>query len=248
MAAAAAAAAVAARAAGGPPRQTRLSASPLSSSTATETAAASSPSSSPSSGQPSRRCVAVSRSHGSLNSAVERDAGLAELHGRPKALGPRRQRGPRAHTEVAPPAQEVDRAACPRIKEAITNADFQSVDLRIGLVTQAKPVPDKAMTEKRGKPTNSRTRLQLTVDIGCESRTVVSECKYVMDVEDAVGKKVLLVANVLPEEIEGVQSHGLILTGLNYDPTPMPRSFKLILPGLGKLPPGSQVLPAHVPQ
>eukprot|EP00850_Spirogloea_muscicola_P011472 SM000071S21096 [mRNA] locus=s71:307900:309188:- [translate_table: standard] len=198
------------------------------------------------------------------------DAGLAELHGRRKALGHRRPRGPRAHTEVAPPAQEVDRAACPRIKEAITSADFQSVDLRIGLIcvlllsillclavasleprllqTGAKPVPDKAMTEKRGKPTNSRTRLQLTVDIGCESRTVVSECKYVMDVEDAVGKKVLLVANVLPEEIEGVQSHGLILTGLNYDPTPMPRSFKLILPGLGKLPPGSQVLPAHVPQ
>ncbi len=34
---------------------------------------------------------------------------------------------------------------------------------------------------------------------------------------------------------------GIVLTGLNYDPTPMPRSFKLILPGLGRLPPGSQV-------
>eukprot|EP00850_Spirogloea_muscicola_P006709 SM000032S12093 [mRNA] locus=s32:454616:456171:- [translate_table: standard] len=238
-AAAAAAAAVAARAAEGLPRQTWKLASVRRLA--------------PQRSEASARCDRVDE-----QAELRAAAGLAELHGRRKVLGPRRPRGPRAHTEVAPPAQEVDRVACPRIKEAITNADFQSVDLRIGLITQAKPVPDKAMTEKRGKPTNSRTRLQLTVgwlaslvasrvDIGCESRTVISECKYVMDVEDAVGKKVLLVANVLPEEIEGVQSHGLILTGLNYDPTPMPRSFKLILPGLGKLPPGSQVLPAHVP-
>lgn len=48
----------------------------------------------------------------------------------------------------------------------------------------------------------------LQVDIGTETRTVVSECKYVMDVEDAVGKKVLFVANVPPAEVEGIRSHG----------------------------------------
>lgn len=46
------------------------------------------------------------------------------------------------------------------------------------------------------------------MDIGCEQRTIVSECKYVMDVEDAVGKKVLFVANLPPTEVNGVMSHG----------------------------------------
>ena len=50
----------------------------------------------------------------------------------------------------------------------------------------------------------------MQVDIGCEQRTVVSECKYVMDVEDAVGKKVLFVANLPPTEINGIMSHGEI--------------------------------------
>lgn len=43
-------------------------------------------------------------------------------------------------------------------------------------------------------------------------------------------------------------SAGLVLTGFNYDPTPMPRSFKVILPGLGRLPPGSQIAEATVPK
>lgn len=153
----------------------------------------------------------------------------------------------RAHTETAAPV-EVDRKACPTVKGEVALAQFEALDIRVGLVTDAKSIPDKEMTEKRGKPTMSRKYLELKVDIGCEVRTVVSECKYVMDVEDAVGKKVLVVANVPPATIEGIQSHGVLLTGLNYDPTPMPRSFKLILPGLGKLPPGSQILGAHIPR
>lgn len=48
----------------------------------------------------------------------------------------------------------------------------------------------------------------LQVDIGAEVRTIVSECRYVMDVEDAVGKKVLVVANVPAKEVLGEHSHG----------------------------------------
>ncbi|GAQ79090.1 hypothetical protein KFL_000240210 [Klebsormidium nitens] len=154
--------------------------------------------------------------------------------------------GVRAHTQTE--AAEVDRSTCPKIKEQIGFSDFAKVDIRVGLVTDAKAVPDKEMTEKRGKPTMSRKFLQLKVDIGSETRTVVSQCKYVMDVEDAVGKKVLFVANLPPTEVEGITSHGLVLQGLNYDPTPMPRSFKVILPGLGKLPPGSPIIETSIPQ
>ncbi|KAG0618395.1 hypothetical protein M758_4G060300 [Ceratodon purpureus] len=153
----------------------------------------------------------------------------------------------RGHTETAEVPETTDRVACPAVKPEIDPSVFESVDVRVGLITDAKPVQDAEMTAKRGKPTMSRKFLQLTVDIGCEQRTVISECKYVMDVEDAVGKKVLFVANLPPTEIDGIMSHGALLTGFNYDPTPMPRSFKVILPGLGRLPPGSQVKGACFP-
>lgn len=154
----------------------------------------------------------------------------------------------RSHTETAAPPETTDRTSCPAVKPEVDTATFESLDIRVGLITDAKPVHDADMTAKRGKPTLSRKYLQLMVDIGCEQRTVVSECKYVMDVEDAVGKKVLFVANVPPTEVCGITSHGLLLTGFNYDPTPMPRSFKVILPGLGRLPPGSEVKGAGIPQ
>ncbi|CAI5460068.1 unnamed protein product [Closterium sp. Yama58-4] len=151
----------------------------------------------------------------------------------------------RAHTDPAQAA--VDRAACPPVKAEVPLSALDAVDLRVGVIVDAKTVPDAEMTAKRGKPTDSRTLLQVKVDVGGEERVVVSPCRYVMDVEDAVGKKVLIVVNVPPTEISGIRSHGVILTGFNYDPTPMPRSFKVILPGLGRLPPGSQVLPVAVP-
>lgn len=155
-------------------------------------------------------------------------------------------RGVKAHTETASETQ-LDRSACPAVKAPISAAQFDLVDIRVGLITDAKLVVDPEMTEKRGKLTHSRRFLRLEVDVGSETRTLVSECRYVMDVEDAVGKKVLVVVNLEPTSVMGIESHGILLTGFNYDPTPMPRSFKVILPGLGKLPPGSQVLGASVP-
>ncbi|KAL2645415.1 hypothetical protein R1flu_013002 [Riccia fluitans] len=157
----------------------------------------------------------------------------------------RRAAAVRSHQETAEVA--VSRTACPPVKPEVNLSTFESVDIRVGIITDAKAVDDPEMTAKRGVPTKSRKYLQLTVDIGCEERVVVSECKYVMDVEDAVGKKVLFVANVPPTEILGLRSHGMLLTGFNYDPTPMPRSFKVILPGLGRLPPGSKVEGVGVP-
>ncbi|XP_057856834.2 uncharacterized protein LOC131066148 isoform X2 [Cryptomeria japonica] len=128
--------------------------------------------------------------------------------------------GIRCHTAADVAENVIDRTVCPPVKADLDITAFQAIDLRVGLI----------------------------VDIGCEVRTVVSECKYVMDVEDAVGKKILFVANIAPQEVLGIKSHGLVLVGLNYDLTPMPRSLKVILPGLGRLPPGAQVLEALIPR
>eukprot|EP00898_Chlorokybus_atmophyticus_P002227 jgi/Chlat1/3004/Chrsp2S04717 len=153
-----------------------------------------------------------------------------------------------SHVEAAAAEKAIDVSTCPAIKPNIDDAAVAALDLRVGVVVDAKQVHDKEISEKRGKPTMSRTLLELKVNLGAEQRTIVSECRFVWDVEDAVGKKVLVIANSEPKEIQGIRSHGIILSGVNYDPTPMPRSFKVIMPGLGRLPPGSQVMPAAVPK
>ena len=53
--------------------------------------------------------------------------------------------------------------------------------------------------------------LKLTVSIGTEERTVVSGIKNWYRPEDLVGKTVVLVANLKPVTLCGVESHGMIL-------------------------------------
>ncbi len=53
--------------------------------------------------------------------------------------------------------------------------------------------------------------LKLTVDLGFEERTVVSGIAKHFDVDDILGKKVVLLANLAPRKIRGVASQGMIL-------------------------------------
>ena len=94
----------------------------------------------------------------------------------------------------APEAPEL-----PAIKDEITYDDFAKMDLRLGKVVACEEV-------KR-----SKKLLKLTVDIGSEQRTVVSGIKNWYKPEDLVGKTVVVVANLKPVTLCGVESHGMIL-------------------------------------
>jgi methionyl-tRNA synthetase len=85
------------------------------------------------------------------------------------------------------------------IKDEITYDDFAKMDLRLGKVVACEEV-------KRAKKL-----LKLTVDIGSEQRTVVSGIKTWYQPEDLVGKTVVVVANLKPVTLCGVESHGMIL-------------------------------------
>ena len=87
----------------------------------------------------------------------------------------------------------------PAIKDEITYDDFAKMDLRLGKVVACEEV-------KR-----SKKLLKLTVDIGSEQRTVVSGIKNWYKPEDLVGKTVVVVANLKPVTLCGVESHGMIL-------------------------------------
>ncbi|HEU4367484.1 MAG TPA: methionine--tRNA ligase [Methylomirabilota bacterium] len=83
----------------------------------------------------------------------------------------------------------------------LTIADFGKVELRVAEVLAAEPVP------------KSRKLLKLTVSLGSEQRTVVAGIAEHYAPGDLVGKKVVVVANLEPAKLMGIQSQGMVLAG-----------------------------------
>lgn len=86
----------------------------------------------------------------------------------------------------------------PLLQETIAFEMFQKVDLRVGIVKQAEPVP------------KSKKLLRLIVDIG-EERQVVAGIAQTHKPEDIIGKQVIVVANLQPAKLMGIESHGMVL-------------------------------------
>ena len=97
------------------------------------------------------------------------------------------------------PAAEPEQPALPPLKEEITYDDFMKVDLRLAKV--------KACEEVK----KSKKLLKLTLDVAGEERTVVSGIKKWYAPQDLVGKTVVLVANLKPATLCGVESRGMVL-------------------------------------
>ena len=84
-------------------------------------------------------------------------------------------------------------------KPEIVFDDFGKIDLRIGIIIDAKKV------EKADK------LLQLEVDLGLEKRTILSGIAMHFDPAAIIGKQVVVVANLAPRKMRGVESKGMIL-------------------------------------
>ena len=87
------------------------------------------------------------------------------------------------------------------LKETITIEDFAKMDLRVGLILKAEKLP------------KSKKLLKLEVDIGFEKRTVLSGISQHYSPEELMGKKIVIVANLKPATIMGVESRGMVLAG-----------------------------------
>ncbi|MGM0426780.1 MAG: methionine--tRNA ligase [Thermodesulfobacteriota bacterium] len=83
-------------------------------------------------------------------------------------------------------------------KSLISFEDFQKVDLRAGTIKAVEPV------------SGSKKLMKLTVDMG-ELRTVVAGIKGHYEEADLVGMQVLVVANLKPVTLMGIESHGMVL-------------------------------------
>ena len=85
--------------------------------------------------------------------------------------------------------------------DLVSFADFQKLDLRIARILTAEPIE------------GADRLLKLQVDLGTEKRQVVAGIAEHYTPETLVGKQVIILANLEPATIRGVESHGMILAG-----------------------------------
>lgn len=87
----------------------------------------------------------------------------------------------------------------PAMKELIQFDDFTKMDIRLGTVLSAR------------KMENADKLLVLTVDTGIDERTIVSGIAQHYSPEEITGKSVVVLMNLAPRKIRGVESMGMLL-------------------------------------
>ncbi|MEZ4800590.1 MAG: methionine--tRNA ligase [Flavobacteriales bacterium] len=89
------------------------------------------------------------------------------------------------------------------LKQNIDFDSFQKMDIRVAKILEAERIP------------KTKKLLKLLVDTGVDQRTVVSGIAESYSPEEAVGKTVIMLANLAPRNIKGVESQGMILMAEN---------------------------------
>ena len=113
--------------------------------------------------------------------------------------------------------------ANPLTGERISIDDFMKVDLRVAKVLTAERVP------------KSKKLLKLTVDLGCEQRTLVAGIAEAYEPDAIIGRTIVIVANLKPATLMGIESNGMVLAGSPEGGKPQLVGFDI------PLPPGSRV-------
>lgn len=91
------------------------------------------------------------------------------------------------------------------VSEKIPFEDFQKVQLRIAKILEAEKV------EKTDK------LMKMQIDLGSEQRQIIAGIAMKYSPEDLVGKQIVVVANLEPVKIRGVESNGMLLAASNED-------------------------------
>ncbi len=84
-------------------------------------------------------------------------------------------------------------------KETIDFEDFTKLDIRIGTILEAEKV------------VKTKKLLKLKVDVGIDTRTIVSGIAESFSPEEIIGQQVAVLVNLAPRKIRGVESQGMIL-------------------------------------
>ncbi|MBR1673227.1 MAG: methionine--tRNA ligase [Fretibacterium sp.] len=123
--------------------------------------------------------------------------------------------------------EEEKKAPAAEHEPEIAIEDFKAVEMRVARIVKAEEIP------------KSRKLYKLEVDLGYETRTVCSGIKAFFTPEELAGKRVILVTNLKPVKLCGIESNGMILAAsVKVDGNA--ESLTLVAPE-GDIPLGSRV-------
>jgi methionyl-tRNA synthetase len=110
-------------------------------------------------------------------------------------------RGMTSQEDAATPAPQEDKR--------ISIDEFMKVELRVAKVLEAEAVP------------KSKKLLKLKVDTGADQRTIVAGIAEAYQPEQLVGRTIVIVANLQPAKLMGVESNGMVLAASPEGGLPM---------------------------
>lgn len=113
--------------------------------------------------------------------------------------------------------------AAPAADERMSIDDFMKIELRVATIVAAERVP------------KSRKLVKMLVDVGTEERTVVAGIAEAYAPEALVGRTVVVVANLKPAKLMGIESNGMVLAASPEGGLPTLVGFEQ------PLPPGTRV-------
>ena len=102
-----------------------------------------------------------------------------------------------AQTPAAVTAEQP--SAAPELPQHITIDDFVKVDLRVAQILVAERVP------------KADKLLRLEVDLGYEKRQILAGIAQYYEPEKLIGRKIVIVANLTPRKMRGLESNGMLL-------------------------------------
>ena len=132
------------------------------------------------------------------NASPEGRPTAAQAAGRESAHPDPAEAAPAAATSRSP-ASSQPHAETPAPPAQITIDDFAKIDLRVAQIKVAEHIP------------KSDKLLRLEVDLGYETRQIVAGIAEAYSPESLIGRKVVIVANLAPRKLRGLESNGMIV-------------------------------------
>lgn len=101
----------------------------------------------------------------------------------------------------------------------ITIEEFAKIELRVATIKAAEPHP------------NADRLLVLKIDLGTEERQLVAGIRAHYTPEELIGKQIVVVANLQPATLRGVESQGMLLAASDGEHVIVLSPEKLVAPG-----------------
>jgi methionyl-tRNA synthetase len=120
---------------------------------------------------------------------------------------------PAAASASAPIAAVAQPQAATQGPQHITIDDFAKIELRVAQILVAERVP------------KADKLLRLEVDLGYEKRQILAGIAQYYEPEKLIGRKIVLVANLAPRKMRGLESNGMLLAASLEDGTPVLAGF-----------------------